>query len=221
MILLVETPGTEPVAWRPLVAALESAGEEVRVVAFPCSGDSESFAAAIERAEPAGEYTLVAHGVGATLALQAELRPARAILLGPVLGVEPSAALARVASRPLGPEVRLDHPREDAAILGVTGVPLRCVARGFAEDVQAWIATGDVPRRPIDAPVTVLAAPLDEIAPIELLVPAARALGALDRPVRLIRLGLGDLASRDLDHAGLLTDPDALARLARLVADAP
>ncbi len=216
MILLVETPGTDPAAWRPLIATLESTGERVDVVAFPCSGDAASFAAAIGRAEPDGPYTLVAHGIGATLALQADLHPSRAILLGPVLGVEPSVALARVALRPLDADVRLDRHPDDAADLGVGGVRLRCVARGLAEDVLGWISTGTVPIGPIDAPITVLSAPLDEIAPVELLVPAARALGA-----RVVRLGLGDLASRDLDHAGLLTDRDALARLAKIVADDP
>lgn len=218
MILLVETPGTEPSAWRPIAAALADAGEDVRVVAFPCSGDAATFAAELQRAEPDGPYTLVAHGIGATLALQAHLHPSRGVLLGPVLGVEPSAALARLAAAPLDETVRLDGHPDVAATLGVGGVPLRCVARGLASDVQGWLAGGRVPLAAPEYPVTVLVAPLDEIAPVEVLVPAARALGTPDRPTRVVRLGLGDFAAADVDHGGLLTDPAAVARLVRAVA---
>ena len=212
MILLVETPGTETAAWKPLIVALQAVGEQVQVVAFPCSGNAASFSAAIERAEPDGAYILVAHGIGATLALNAEIQPVELVLLGPVLGYEPSATLQAFASAEIPVRVDLDPSPTVARALGIAGIPLGCVASGLAADIQGWMRSGRVPLQRPTMPVTVFAAPLDEIAPVELLIPAARAL-ATHGNVRVVRLGLGDFASADVDHAGLLTDRDALRRI--------
>lgn len=171
-IVVVETPGTSPSTWAPLLAALGDA----RVVAFPCSGTPDDFRAAIRAAVPPGA-TVVAHGIGATLALQAEPPAGRWVLLGPVLGA--------------GPEGRL--PSE------------RCLAPALAD------ADWSFDPATVQTQVVVLAAALDDVAPVEVLVPASRAF-----PHRtLIRLGIGRLDARDQDHLGLVTDPIAIAATAR------
>ncbi len=209
-VLLVETPGTEPAAWRPLRDALAADGHTVAVVAFPCSGTAADFRAAVARAAPTAPYAVVAHGVGAPLAL--DLPAAGWVLLGPTLAPAHSQALdaaTAAAAQADGPVVL--RPTALAAVLGVADAPLRCVSADFAREVARWQSDGVALATPT-GPVTVLAAPRDEVAPVEALVPAARALGA-----RLVRLGLGHFDPTDPDHAGLLTAPSALAETRRAV----
>jgi pimeloyl-ACP methyl ester carboxylesterase len=152
---------------------------EPTVVAFPCSGTPGDFRAAIRAAVPRGA-TVVAHGIGASLALQSGAEAGKWVLLGPVLA---------------GP---LDHFH-----------PERCTAPALAD------ADWTVDAAAIHAPVVILAAARDDVAPVEVLVPASRRFP--DRV--LIRLGLGHLDRRDQDHLGLLTDPIAIAATVRAIAD--
>ena len=217
MILLVETPGTAPSAWHSMIQEFRNAGLVVRVVAFPCSGDTTSFKAEIEREQPAGDYTVVAHGIGANLVLNANLHAHYAVLLGPVLGVESSAAIESLTTISLGNRVSLTGDSPALTELGLTGVPMKCVAAAFADEVQHWILDGRVPLPAHPLPMTVFSASLDEIAPVEILIPAARALSREGNSVRIVRLGLGDFAANDVDHGQLLTDRAVLSRLVREV----
>ncbi len=173
-VVVVETPGTSPTTWAPLVQELGAS----TVVAFPCSGSVADFEAAIRAAVAPGAI-VVAHGIGATLALQSGAPAGRWVLLGPVLGP--------------GPVGRL--PAE------------RCLAPSLAR------ARWSVEPASILQPVVILAAALDDVAPVEVLVPESRKF-----PNRtLIRLGLGHFDARDQDHLGLLTDPIATEATVRAV----
>lgn len=224
-VLLVWTPGVGGEAFRPLREALVAAGHEVTVAALPCSGDARTLARAVERRVEGLETSpvVVAHGVGATLAVLAAQQVAvrGLVLLAPVLDAPDNAAARFVAEQPIGAKVDLSrplawrhHPDVRAVLLGEDLPALGCFPAGLARDLASWVGPGAPPIDPalVRAPVWVGVGLLDETAPLEVVVPAARRLGA-----RVERLGVSGLDGRDFDHAGMLLGEAPIAAAVRAV----
>ncbi|MCB9687386.1 MAG: hypothetical protein H6738_03770 [Alphaproteobacteria bacterium] len=223
-VLLVWTPGVGHQGYAPLQDALLVAGHEVTVVALPCSGDAEHLAEVVGQriASQPEPPVVVAHGVGATLALMAADRGEVAgwVLLAPVLDVPDEAATDFVARRPIGASVDLSRPLvwrdRDVrrVVLGEDLPPLGCFPAGLARDLGRWVgpASPPIPVGAVTAPVWVGVGLLDELAPPEVVVPLARELGA-----DIQRIGISGLDGRDFDHAGMLTAGPPVAAAVRAV----
>ncbi|MEZ4321574.1 MAG: hypothetical protein R3F61_29140 [Myxococcota bacterium] len=214
-MLLVMTPGLGLDAYRPLLSALRDAGHEVRVVDHPCANqDSAALAAGIARAAEGlpDDTVVVAHGLGATLALMAdpELHVERYVLLAPVLAhwpVKASKAVAAASIEGGSHAVELASLGESgrglaASLLGDEPVSLGCVPGRFAMEVQSWAGGDPLPLdlAGITHPVWMAVSLGDDVAGVEVVVEASRALP--DR--ELVRLGVTRLDPQDYSHLGLL-----------------
>lgn len=213
-VLLVTTPGVELEGYQPLIRAFRDRDVEPVLVSLPCSGDAAALSETVGRAVRAHPgAVVVAHGLGATLALVGapDAEVARWVLLGPVLGVPTTGSVRQVATLPVAGAVALDRAAwvdgHDLrrVLLGDRLPPLGCFPAALARDVQGWIRAGSVPvpLESVTAPVWMGVGLLDELAPPEVSVPASRRLA--DR--ELVRLGITRLDPVDYDHAALLSDP--------------
>jgi alpha-beta hydrolase superfamily lysophospholipase len=226
--LLVTTPGLDVAHYRPLVEALREGGTEVALVAFPCSGDVDDAVAAVARAGaelPEG-YVVVAHGLGATLALAAgpALAPSRWVLLAPVLDIPDTKAARYLATLEVGggalgaarPEW---NGRDLSEVLLGGEASLGCVAPALAREVRGWMRAGDVPLplERIAQPVWIGLGLLDEVAATEVAVEASRRLARRE----LVRLGVTRFDPRDYGHLDLLMDPVPVEAAARAVRVGP
>lgn len=207
-VVVVVTPGFAVEGFLPLVRALARDGHDVQVASFPCgAGDTAALAEALGAADLPEGATVIAHGLGAPIALRAPLDADRYVLLAPVLDVWPVAATAWLAGQEIGPSLVLDRPLDwrgtdvRRVLLG-EAPPLGCVPVGFARDVQGWILEGAVPLDlgAIEVPVRIAVSPADEVATLEATVPAARALP----DGRVVRLGLTRMQGRDFTHGEML-----------------
>lgn len=211
-VLLILTPGWDLEAYVPLIRALRDGGSEVGIVTFPCSGGLDDALARVRRAQGAEETVVVAHGLGATLALLAGL-PHRHVLLAPVLDVWPVEDTRALAALPVDVAVDLSAGHPD--LLGGTP-PLGCVAPRLAQTVQGWIREGmDLPLETVDAHVWIGVGLLDQVAAVEAVVPASRRLPRRE----LVRLGITRLDPRDYGHVDLLVDPVPIRAAVRAVQD--
>ena len=225
-VLVVTTPGVAFSGYLPLLWALEREGLAVHALRFACRGQGvddlvEDIGEALD-ARPV-PVTVVAHGLGATLALMAGPRGERVasyVLLAPVLGVEPGAALDVAASVPVGASAVLDarlefgdHELSDV-LLGEEHPPLGCAPARFAAEVQGWIRTREVPvdLSRIEAPVWLGVSLGDDVATVEATVPRSRELGGSRE---LVRFGRPRLDPLDFDHGQMLTHRIPVRRAAR------
>lgn len=226
-VLLIVTPGVELTAFLPLARGLTAGGMDVHALVFPAASQtSADYADAIASAGATlPDYTVVvAHGLGATLALQAapRLEVARYVLLAPVLDLRPLAVSGFLADQPVGAALdlrrSLDWRGRDVAsvLLGAQKPALGVVSGPFAAEVQGWIRVGAVPvdLALVDRPVWIAVSLGDNVASVESVVPASRALP--DR--RLVRLGINRLDAQDYSHGEMLagkTPVRAAVRAAR------
>ncbi|MBW1880824.1 MAG: hypothetical protein JRJ84_20915 [Deltaproteobacteria bacterium] len=212
-VLVVVTPGFQLEGYLPLVWALRNDGRDVRVLTFGCGAqDGEALVEAIVTvAHPLGpDLTVVAHGVGAALVLMAapRLESDRYVLLAPVLDIWPVASTEWLAGQPILPSLDLsdplawnDHPVQ-SLLLGEPVLPLTCVPVPFAAEVQGWIGDAHVPMdlSAVQAPVWIAVSAGDDVAAVEAVIPAARALP--DR--KLVRFGVVRLDRQDFTHGEML-----------------
>lgn len=220
-VLVVQTPGFAREAFLPLVHALRADGSDVNVLSFPC--DEVDVAASVRAAaEGLGpEVVVVAHGVGATLALRSGADVAAWVLLAPVLDVWPTEALSAAAALPVGPSVDLRVARAwnehdlRAVLLGDPVPALGCAPVALVAEVQGWVRDGAVPLvlEGLDAPVWIAVSLGDDVASVEATVPAARRIN----DVRLVRFGRNGFDPEDYDHAGLLDGRRPVRAAARAV----
>lgn len=240
-VLLVVTPGYDPSAYEPLTAFLVKKGKDVRVLSFHClPQDSKGLTRGLREAASTlpGDFTVVAHGLGAVLPLMVDdqIQAAQYVFLGPTLATHHSAAATTAMNGSAGPEVDLtisidqwksgrsvdiSVPRAfgetdvATALLGQDPPLMDCASGPFAVEVQDWYRAG---RPPIDytkiqTPVWIGAGLLDRLAPVEALIPASRELPNRE----LVRLGITRLDGRDLDHVGLLRDKIAAKAAAKAI----
>ena len=215
-VLVVVTPGWELEGYQPLVRALRDAGRDVHVLRFACAGQDalrlqdDLVAAATTLPD---DKAIVAHGLGATLALQAadRVKAERYVLLGPVLDVEPVAAVAFAAERV--PETdAIDLARGAVwngldladALVGQGHPKLGCAPGPFAREVAGWALAREVPiaLEAVGVPVWIGVSLGDDVAAVEVVVPASRRIP--DRT--LVRLGMNRMDPQDYEHGQLLTD---------------
>lgn len=226
-VLVVVTPGFAPDGFAPLARALEGRGHDVRLATVGCAAGSVAdvsagLAEAIEALPD--DPIVVAHGVGAALALGAAPRVTvrRWVLLAPVLDVPPLAVLDHLAWLRLGPTLDLSGTHTwnghdvTTLLLGDEPPPLGCVSAPVAAGVLDWVRRGDVdiPWDAVAAPVVVLVSLGDDVAGVEVVVPASRRLR--DRTV--VRLGRNRLDPGDYSHGRMLTDPVPIRAAARAAA---
>lgn len=224
-VLLVVTPGFTRGAFQPVEQRLRQDGHRVYVLVPGCSGqDLPELVDGIRTTAASLDHpVVVAHGVGATLALLAH-SPAveRYALLGPVLAPPDQELTDLLASREVGYAAHLDVPLDfhghDAAevLLGAPAPSLGCVPGDVARQVQGWVRTGAIPLdlEAIDAPVWLAISPGDDVCTLEAVLPAARRISG---PTDIERLGLNHRDHQDFDHGDLLSEPVPLRRLARAV----
>jgi hypothetical protein len=212
-VLVVVTPGFAIDGFLPLIRGLRADGHDVRVLEFDCAGQDAARLAGdlAEAARGLDHPVVVAHGLGATLALMAapELDAERLVLLAPVLDVVPADSVAWLAALPHGAAVDLsaawrwtDHANVARILLGDAAPPLTCAPGPFVDDVQGWIAAAAVPIAfaKVDEPVWIGVSLGDDVATVEAVLPASRLLA--DHAV--VRLGRNRLDPRDYTHADLL-----------------
>lgn len=215
-VVVVVTPGFDTKGFLPLIHGLREDGHDVRVISFSCdgAGSEQLIDALAARIAPLDRpFTVVAHGLGATLALQAapRLDAERYVLLAPVLDLWPVALTRWLAARELPPAVllsdRLDWQGRSVhgVLLGEAPPALTCAPVPWLQEVQQWVRAGQVPvdLGAVDAPVHLAVSLLDDVAAVEAVVPASRALPQR----RLHRLGLNRLDPHDFEHGAMLTDP--------------
>ncbi len=217
-VLVVATPGFERPSYLPLVHALTEAGRDVHLLEFPCRDqDAKSLAASVAEAAATlpADTPVLAHGVGATLALMAHpSHPAsRYVLMAPVLDVQGVAATDHLAEQELGQSVHLGgtaewNGRQLTPLLIGGEVKLGCAPVGLARDLQTWVQQDHVPLSldAIEAPVWMAVSIGDDIASIEAVVPASRRLPNRE----LVRLGVNRLDGQDFSHGELLTHPTSI-----------
>ncbi len=208
---VVVSPGFSIVGFLPLIRRFSADGFDVHTVEFACAGQTR---AELEQelrtslsALPPGQ-TLVAHGLGATVALGAKPDVKRYILLAPLLDIRPMAATSWAAALPTGPSVDLTPSPEWSGqslkdVLLGEPPPLTCGSGPLVREVQGWVREGHIPLalEEVDAPVWIGVSLGDELATVEAVIPAARRL-----PNRtILRLGLNALQGRDFSHGAMLT----------------
>ena len=237
--MVVVTPGYEPEAFEPLAEALGKRGLDVHVLSFACTPmDTAAMAEAMVEAAARLEESpvVVAHGLGASLALMAgdRLAASHLVLLGPAIAAWPSEAADLAAAITVGPQVDLGvsidqwttgrsiDPRpvlafggsDVASVLLGDSPPLQACASGpYAAEVQQWYRQGGPPVAldTIDTPVWIGVGLLDRLAPVEAVIPASRELAQRE----LVRLGITRLDGRDFNHLDLLRERVPLRLAAR------
>jgi hypothetical protein len=218
-VVVVLSPGFSFAEHRPLFDEILRAEHDLHVVGASCvARGSDSLIQSLREKdrELGGHYTVVSHGLGASLALMAapELRADQYVLLGPVLDVLPSRAMASLGELEITGPVDLDQSwswsgldlRE--VLLGRAGVMSGCLSMGLAAELQGWLRTGRLPLEleAIDEPVWLGLSLADEMSPVEVVVPASRRFSNR----RLVRFGINRFDERDFSHWDLLTDPTPL-----------
>jgi alpha-beta hydrolase superfamily lysophospholipase len=225
--LVVVTPGFDREAFVPLARALRGSGMDVQLVDLGCGGEdaaalAEGIAAAA--ATTPGPDVVVAHGLGAALALRAapSVDAERYVLLAPLIGVVPSASIRWLAERPVGPSVELSAPLDwngrsiAEVVLGDGAAPLGCLSGPLAAELQRWALAAEVPvaLEAVAAPVWIAVSLGDELATVEAVIPASRRL-----PSRaVVRLGVNRMDRRDFTHLDLLVEPAPVRAAARAAA---
>jgi hypothetical protein len=225
-VLVVMSPGFSFEEHRPLIEALQHEEHEVHVVGASCAAANSG--ELIERLrlkdrELGGGYTVVSHGLGATIALLAapELQADEYVLLAPVLEVLPSRSMAALAEPVIDRVIALEQEpswvdiglRE--VLLGGPKVMNGCLSMGLGREFQGWLGHGGAPLKlkQIEAFVWLGVSLGDEMSTVEATVPASRSL-----PNRhLVRFGINRFDSRDFSHWDLLSDPVPLRTAARQI----
>jgi hypothetical protein len=219
-VLVVVTPGWPVEAFLPLARALAADGHRVGLLELPCAGQGPAALAAeitAARDTVPGHVTVVAHGVGAALALLARPDDADYALLSPLLGARPLAAVAALPDGGAAADLGVPIPFGDTTVQRVLfgEVSLGCTPGPLLDAVQAWSLAGVVPvdLAAIDAAVWLGVSLGDAFANVEAVVPASRAL-----PRHTVaRMGIDSLDPRDYDHVGMLVEPRPIRRLVRAV----
>lgn len=211
--LLVLTPGLERAAYHRVIRRMKR-GRDLRVFELGCEDVDRAGAvrALVEeaRALPDG-YTVVAHGLGATLALSAatELEASRYLLMAPVLDLEPVAALEELAALRLPSEGTIDVSGDRLfgerslveVLLGGVPTPRSCVPASLAGEIQQWITDGvPLELEAVTEPVWIGVSLGDSVAAVEAVVPASRRL----KSRQIERFGRNRFALHDYRHGELL-----------------
>jgi hypothetical protein len=213
-VLLVVSPGFGVPGFLPLAEALRADGHDVLLLEPGCgAGTLDSLAADVaEAAAKIGpDVVVVAHGVGASVVLAASpaMEARRLVLLGPVLAVWPVASTSWLAERAAGAtsadlSASVVWNGQDLAtvLLGSDPPPLGCAPPAFAAEVASWVRRSDVPiaLAAVDDPVWIAVSAGDDVAAVEAVVPASRAIP--DR--ELVRLGINRLDPEDYAHGEML-----------------
>ncbi len=206
--LVVVTPGVSPAAYDVWVAAIEDAGLDAWIVAFPgvtwtlnaaVAGIGEAFDALAKGRETP---VVAAHGYAGVLVLLAPIEPAALALVGTPLAPQPVAVLTR-------------PPPGDAA-LGLPWAPellgplaLEPTSGALGRAYAAWAVSIPHYAHP-RCRTLVVASGIDPIAPPEVVRLPSQSWP--DR--RWMRVGMLGLDPKELSHAELLSDADLAAEVA-------
>ena len=216
-VLFVVTPGLSPRATDPIVEAIEAEGVDVWRLAFPIDRQSppgmrRAIREGIEQLGT-GPVGLTGHGLGGTLALQAQLEGAGAAAVG-VIGAPLQSSESRLITWLAGhdsPELGLDlgSPvvqqeswQGTPALSLLVGSPLPGllpVSATWLDELRTWTEPGwSADARTIGVPLWAGAGVVDNMASPE----SVR--GALPPGATFERFGLPLLDDRSATHVGLL-----------------
>jgi pimeloyl-ACP methyl ester carboxylesterase len=211
-VLLVLSPGFSFEEHRGLIDEIRRRDHELHIVGSSCAAPGlESLRQEIRSAdlEFKGSYTLIAHSVGASVALQVapEIKADHYILLAPVLGVSASRGLEYLMTLDIHSRVELAQELawgEDTlqgALLGKMDYS-GCLSMGVARDLRSWVREGklSLPLSSLEVPVWIGTSLGDELSPVEVLVPLSRTI----KGRRLVRFGLNRFDPQDYSHGELL-----------------
>ena len=212
-VLLVLNPAFSFEEHLTLVDELQQREHRIHLVGLTCAApglDSLSEHILAKERQIAGPYTLIAHGIAASVALQTapSLRADELILLAPVLDIYPSRAHQSLAAREVTETVSLaksgawNEGDEIQALFG-QGEWKGCLSMQVAREIQTWMkGNGPVLKLgAIEQPVWVGTSLGDEFSPVEGLVPASRNI-----PHRqLVRFGINRLDPKDYGHGEFIT----------------
>lgn len=221
-VLLVASPGIAKEGYLPLIRALRNDGRDVHLVTFPCRGqDTAGLVRGLRDASATLNegFTVVAHGLGGTLALLAapELKARGFALSAPVLGFSDQAVTNWLSVQDVGAQVDLNQPLSWnerpvlELLIGTTSPPLTCLSAPFAREIQDWVPTSSIHFESLSAPVWGGFSLGDNLATLESSVPAMRRIPER----RLTRLGRNRLDNRDFTHSEMLTHRTPIRWLVR------
>lgn len=212
-VLVIASPGLALEAHLPLIRRLRKDGFDVHVYQPGC-GDNQ--AAIVEGSRLAihalgPETVVVAHGVGAALALS-DVEARGWVLLAPVLDVWPVALTVELAATPVS---ALPHTWRGLDVKRVLlgEIAMGCISPTLAAELQGWVQDGPPGHAPVGAPVRIAVSAGDNLATLEAVVPASREFSER----QLVRLGKGSFASKDYDHGEMLSGHGAVRWASRMV----
>jgi len=207
--LVVTTPGIAAEAYGGWVEALENKGFDARLLVFSSAVTQLSTAAAGVRgaAKELGDrnWVLAAHGYGGVLALMAGVTPGRMALVGTPL----QAQVTRLEVPAANGQQGLPWPEDWIGSLPSTMLS-RKMGRAYlslVEEMPAYAAPA--------CPTWLAASGSDPIAPPEIV-----RLASVDWPDRTwYRAGILSMAGAELQHAGLLLDPEIAQLMAEFLSE--
>jgi len=221
-VLLVPSPGIRAEAYSEVIRTVRASGHEVQVFSWSCIGKADVLRQSL--AEQAQGRVVVAHGLGATLALQSQPEVHSWVLMAPVLAIPDSASMrAAIEQLPSGPVNLAEEGSDGGARDRLLGPGWSewgtCVAPDLIAQMLSWADNhGVIPgvNEP-GAPVWIGVSLLDEMAPPELVIPLSRQ----GFPRSVTRIGVTGLDAHDRRHLELLHDPAWLRAVKRALKTAP
>ena len=206
-VLIVVTPGVDPRAFQPWIAAIERRGLDAWTATAGSEASPDDVVAGLRAAGATlaaqrGPFAVAAHGYGGVFALRARLSAARIALVAAPL-THHAATLVIPAAPPA--TAGLPWPADWIGALPPAGR-----ASAIADAYRGWAM--DLPALPPPGcPALLIAAQWDIIAPPEVVRLPSQ--GWPDRTWE--RAGLLALSFQQPLHADLLTDPAVARRVAR------
>lgn len=221
-VLLVPSPGIRGEAYSAVIQAVKASGREVQVFSWSCSGKADVLRQSL--AEHAQGRVVVAHGLGATLALQSQPKVHSWVLMAPVLAIPDSASMkAAIEQLPSGPVSLAAQGQDGGARDRLLGPGWSewgtCVAPDLISQIRSWAENDGVIPGVTEpgAPVWIGVSLLDEVAPPEWVIPVSRE----GFPRSVTRIGVTSFDAQDRRHIELLHDPAWLRAVKRVLKTSP
>ena len=222
-ILVVATPGLGREAYLPLTTSLRRAGLSPVLLEHSCRGqDAHDLAHEIEIAvDQHRPRVVLAHGLGATLVLMADINASvgTLVLMSPIVEMDSNGVFAWLSRLPVGPSGRLDGTvtwdgvSVEELLWGQERLPLTCAPVPFMGEVSDWMRGETVPVQvaTIHQRVWVGISLGDRVSGLEYTVPGTNGLPCKRR----VHFGVMAFHRRVFSHGDLLTPPIAVRKMTR------
>lgn len=193
-VWVIGNPGLAPEATTALAEHLDARRWTVQAIAPDCPlGSLDDLTVALTHAPVGPDDLVVAHGLGARLAVQAGLQPRGWVFVGPLFDTVPVADMVTLAEQ--GPGLQQAAQR----VFGTADAG--CLSDAFIASAASLVhAPAPIPLDDITAPSIVLVSAGDDAAAVEAVLPATVDLQNTER----IRVGIGGWGGHDLSHVALI-----------------